>query len=80
MITENVIRKLLPLEAEENPSHFEWIDLPSPNVIADDVLTEFQRRAREFVSDAHEIMVSEVDIRKSQELIGGEEDEHREAG
>lgn len=80
LITENVIRKLLPLEAEENPGHFEWTELQTPNVIADDVLTEFQRRARVFVSDAHDIMVSEADIRKSLEMIGGDEELHREAG
>ena len=59
-----IVRFLSVRGVQSNPGHFEWTELQTPNVIADDVLTEFQRRARVFVSDAHDIMVNEVDIRK----------------
>jgi len=59
-----IVRFLSVRGVQRNPGHFEWTEFQTPNVIADDVLMEFQRRARVFVSDAHDTMVNEVDIRK----------------
>lgn len=72
IIASNVIRKLLPLEAAERPGDFPWAEEKENDVIAEDLLTEYQRRLRKFVSDAHAIMVDETEIKKSQESIGEE--------
>ena len=62
IVADNVIRKLLPLQAEERPGDFSWNDHNANNVIADDVLTQYAKRLGAFVSGAHRIMVDDSEL------------------
>ena len=63
IVAESVCRKALTMEAKERPWDFRWADLKEDNLIADDVLAKMQQRLRQFVADAHSVMLSEQEIK-----------------
>lgn len=62
IIAESVCRKALTLESKERTWEFRWIDFKEDHLIADDVFAKFQRRIRQFVADAHMIMLSDLEV------------------
>jgi hypothetical protein len=64
IVAESVARRALVLECKERTRDFRWADLKEDHLIADDVFTNLQQRIRDFVADAHEIMLTEAEIRK----------------
>jgi hypothetical protein len=68
IVAESVCRKSLVMESKERPWEFAWTDLKEPYVIADDVLAKMQKRLRDFVADAHSIMLSDNDIQTISEI------------
>jgi len=64
IVAESVCRKSLTLEAKERTWEFRWADLKEDHLIADDVLAKLQQRIRDFVADAHAIMLSDAEVRK----------------
>lgn len=64
IITESVCRKALTLESRERTSDFRWADLREDHLIADDVFAKLQQRIRDFVADAHVIMLSDSEVEK----------------
>jgi hypothetical protein len=62
VVADSVCRKALLLEARERPFDFDWAGMGKPENIADDVFAQVQRRLRDFVTKAHEVMLSEADI------------------
>lgn len=64
IVAESVCRKSLTLEAKERTWEFRWADLKDDSAIADDILAAFHKRFRDFVTDAHRIMLSESEIKK----------------
>ncbi len=65
IVAESVCRKALGLEAKERPWEFRWVDLKEPDLVADEVLAEMQRRVRDLVADAHRVMLSDADVRSA---------------
>lgn len=63
IVAESVCRKALTMEAKERPFDFPWADLKEADLIADDVLAKMQQRLRQFVADAHSIMLSDLEIK-----------------
>ena len=64
IVAESVCRKSLTLEAKERTWEFRWADLKDDSEIADTVLAAFHQRFRDFVTDAHRIMLSDSEVRK----------------
>lgn len=64
IVAESVCRKSLILEAKERTWEFRWADLKDDHTIADGVLAELQKRMRDFVADAHAIMLSDDEVTK----------------
>ena len=62
IVADSVCRKALLLEARERPFDFDWAGMGKPEYIADEVFAQVQRRLRDFVTKAHEVMLSEADI------------------
>lgn len=62
IVADSVCKKALSLEARERPFEFDWAGMGKPEDIADAVFAEFQRRLRNFVTKAHEVMLDEADI------------------
>jgi hypothetical protein len=67
IVAESVCRKSLTLESKERTWEFRWADLKEDYLIADDVFAKFQQRMRDFVADAHEIMLSDAEVMKATE-------------
>ena len=65
IVAESVCRKSLTLEAKERTWEFRWADLKDDSEIADTVLAAFHQRFRDFVTDAHRIMLSDSEVRKN---------------
>ncbi|HEY6767270.1 MAG TPA: hypothetical protein VI386_21130 [Candidatus Sulfotelmatobacter sp.] len=65
IVAESVCRKSLTLESKERTWEFRWADLKEDYLIADDVFAKFQQRMRDFVADAHEIMLSDSEVTKA---------------
>lgn len=65
IVAESVCRKSLTLESKERTWEFRWADLKEDYLIADDVFAKFQRRMRDFVADAHAIMLSDQEVKKA---------------
>jgi hypothetical protein len=65
IIAERVCSKALTLEAQERPFDFSWRDL-DPHLIADEVLAHMQKRLRDFVANAHSVMLSDQEIKSAQ--------------
>jgi hypothetical protein len=63
-VAESVCRKSLTLEAKERTWEFRWADLRDDSEIADTVLAAFHQRFRDFVTDAHRIMLSDAEVKK----------------
>src|SRR5262249_16787544 len=66
IVAESVCRKSLGLEAKERPWEFRWADLGKDHIIADTVMAALHKRMRQFVADAHAIMLGERELRKVQ--------------
>jgi hypothetical protein len=64
IVAESVCRKSLTLEAKERTWEFRWADLRDDSEIADTVLAAFHQRFRDFVTDAHRIMLSDAEVKK----------------
>ena len=62
IVAESVARKALVLECKERTWEFRWADLKEDHLIADDVFANLQQRIRDFVADAHSIMLSDADV------------------
>lgn len=62
IVAESVCRKSLTLESKERTWEFRWADLKEDYLIADDVFAKFQQRMRDFVADAHEIMLPNSEL------------------
>jgi hypothetical protein len=67
IVAESVCRKSLTLESKERTWEFRWADLKEDYLIADDVFAKFQQRMRDFVADAHEIMLNDSEVIKATE-------------
>ena len=65
IVAESVCRKVLTMEAKERPWDFRWADLKEDYLIADDVLAKMQQRLRDFVAEAHVIMLSDSEVKAS---------------
>jgi hypothetical protein len=65
IVAESVCRKSLTLESKERTWEFRWADLKEDYLIADDVFAKFQQRMRDFVADAHGIMLSDSEVTKA---------------
>lgn len=63
IVAESICRKALTLEARERPYDFHFTDLAEPHAIIDDVFGHLHQRLRDFVADAHAIMLSDHDLR-----------------
>jgi len=68
IVAEAVCRKALSLESKERTWEFRWADLKEDYLIADDVLSRFQERIRDFVSDAHAIMLSDAEVKRARRM------------
>lgn len=62
IVADSVCKKALSLEARERPVDFDWAGMGKPEYIADAVFAEVQRRLRDFVTKAHEAVLSEAEI------------------
>ena len=58
-MAESICRKALLLEAKERPYDFHFTDY------ADDIFGHLHQRLRDFVADAHAIMLSDRDLRNA---------------
>jgi hypothetical protein len=65
IVAESICRKSLDLECKERSADFHFADLLDDAVIADTVLSHLHRRLRDFVADAHAIMLSDQEVRKA---------------
>lgn len=65
IVAEAVCRKALSLESKERTWEFRWADLKEDTLIVDDVLAKLQQRVRSFVADAHSIMLSDTELRRT---------------
>lgn len=65
IIAEAVCSKSLEFETKERTWEFRWADLKEDYLIADSVRASLQQRLRDFVADAHAIMLSNVEIAKA---------------
>lgn len=74
IVAESVARKALVMESKERTWEFRWADLKEDHLIADDVFAHLQQRIRDFVADAHAIMLSDADVRREMKSAG-EDDE-----
>ena len=63
IVAEAVCRKSLRLEAQERPWDFEWRKLKDDRTIADTVMSQLQKRLREFLPTAHGAMVEASDAK-----------------
>ncbi|MBU4311788.1 MAG: hypothetical protein KJ706_03615 [Candidatus Omnitrophica bacterium] len=63
IVAESVCRKSLLLESKQQSWMFKWADLKEDNLIAETVMAELQKRMKEFLPVAHQIMIEEKDIR-----------------
>ncbi|MGA2158973.1 MAG: hypothetical protein ABSG90_07125 [Dehalococcoidia bacterium] len=68
IVAEAVCRKALSLESKERTWEFRWADLKEDYLIADDVLSRFQERIRDFVADAHIIMLNDAELKLASRL------------
>jgi len=68
IVAEAVCRKALSLESKERTWEFRWADLKEDYLIADDVLSRFQERIRDFVADAHIIMLNDAELKAASRL------------
>jgi hypothetical protein len=64
IVAESVCRKSLILESRERTWEFRWADLKEDHLIADDVFAKLQQRIRDFVADAHVIMLSDSELQR----------------
>lgn len=62
IVAESVCRKSLRMEAEHHSWLFQWSNLREDNLIADSVMSELQKRMKEFLPIAHELMIGENEI------------------
>ena len=62
IVADSVCRKALMMEAKQRPRDFTWADERDPYMIADAVLVSFQERLRDFVAEAHSIMLSDQEV------------------
>jgi hypothetical protein len=65
IVAESICRKALTLEAKERPYDFHFMDLGEPHAIIDDVFGHLHQRLREFVAEAHMIMLSDRDLKNA---------------
>jgi hypothetical protein len=63
IVAESICRKALVLEAKARPYDFHFTDFAEPHAIIDDVFGHLHQRLREFVAEAHSIMLSDRDLR-----------------
>jgi hypothetical protein len=62
IVAENVCHKALTMEAKQRPWDFRWADLKEDYLIADDVRASMQKRMRNFLAEAHSIMLGDQEI------------------
>jgi hypothetical protein len=65
IVADSVCRKSLALESKERTWEFRWADLKEDHIIADTVFSQFQQRMRDFVTDAHAIMLSDAEVTRA---------------
>jgi len=65
IVAESVCRKSLILESKERTWEFRWADLKEDPLIAEDVLARLQQRIRDFVAEAHAIMLSDIEVKRA---------------
>lgn len=63
IVAESVCRKSLRMEAEKYSWQFRWADFKEDSLIADSVLSEFQKRMKEFLAVAHTIMIGDAELK-----------------
>jgi hypothetical protein len=69
IVAESVCRKSLILESKERTWEFRWADQREDHMIAETVLAELQKRIREFVADAHAIMLSDAEAKRASDAV-----------
>ncbi len=62
IVAECVCRKSLLLEAQRHSWMFQWANSKEDNLIADAVITELQKRMKEFLPVAHKVMIEDKEI------------------
>jgi hypothetical protein len=62
IVAESVCRKSLRMESEHHSWLFQWSNLREDSLIADSVMSELQKRMKEFLPIAHELMIAENEI------------------
>jgi len=65
IIAEAVCSKSLEFETKERTWEFRWADLKEDYLIADSVRASLQQRLRDFVADAHTVMLSNAEVAKA---------------
>jgi hypothetical protein len=63
IIAEGVCRKVLRLEAQERPWDFNLADLGEDRAIVDQVMLRLHRRVRDFIAQAHAVMLSNAEVK-----------------
>ncbi len=67
IIAESVCRKVILLDAAEHPWDYRLADFKDDNVIVDAVFAKLHARIRDFVAEAHKIMLSDDELKRSDE-------------
>lgn len=62
IVAESVCRKSLLLESKQQSWMFKWADLKDDNLIAETVMAELQKRMKEFLPVAHQVMIENNEI------------------
>ncbi len=62
IVAESVCRKTLEREAREHS--FRWADQRDDSIIAGNVITELQKRLRDFTTIAHKVMLRDSELEK----------------
>lgn len=67
IVGESTCRRILERDAEQRPWQFGWADLKRDPLIAGDVIARLQRLLRDFLVDAHAVMLTSSEARRAWE-------------
>lgn len=62
IVAESICRKSLSLESKQHAWLFQWANYKDDNLILDSVLSELQKRMKEFLPVSHQIMIEDKEI------------------
>ena len=64
IVAECICRRALALQMRQNPLDFELAELHDDNLIAQRLFTDLHTMMRDFVAEAHEIMLSTKELNR----------------